>query len=79
MYEIVFAVSYLRYSPGPDQDENSIIGQRADIIEFANREGYTLVGEYVDRAMSAVSDKNRKDFLRVIADSEKGLFSCIIV
>jgi len=73
------AVSYLRYSPGPDQDENSIIGQRNDIAEYAKREGYTLIGEYVDRAKSGKSDKNRTEFMRMITDSEKGSFQYVIV
>jgi len=79
MNELKKAVCYLRYSPGPDQDENSIIGQRNDILEYAEREGYTVIGEYVDRAKSGKSDKNRTNFLRLISDSEHGAFQYVIV
>ena len=79
MNEFKKAVCYLRYSPGPDQDENSIMGQRNDITEYAEREGYSLIGEYIDRAKSAKSDKNRDNFLRMIADSEHGAFQYVIV
>jgi len=73
------AVCYLRYSPGPDQSESSIIGQRSDIEEYAKREGYALIGEYVDRAKSGKSDTNRTNFLQMIADSESGAFQYVIV
>ena len=79
MYEMKNAVCYLRFSPGPDQNEDSIIGQRDDIMKYAEREGYTIVGEYIDRAKSGKSDKNRTNFLRMIQDSERGLFSYVIV
>jgi len=79
MGEIKKAVCYLRYSPGPDQDENSIIGQRNDIMEYAEREGYTVIDEYIDRAKSGKNDKNRADFLQMIADSEQGSFQYVIV
>ena len=72
------AVCYLRYSPGPDQDENSIIGQRNVIEDFAKREGYVLVGEYVDRAVTGTK-ADRKQFLKMIADSEDGNFQYVIV
>jgi len=48
MNEMKPAVCYLRYSPGPDQNEDSIIGQRNDIMKYAEREGYTIVDEYID-------------------------------
>lgn len=76
--DIKKAVCYLRYSPGPDQDENSIIGQRKVINEFAEREGYIIVDEYIDRAATGTK-ADRTNFLRMIADSERGLFQFVIV
>jgi DNA invertase Pin-like site-specific DNA recombinase len=76
--DIKKAVCYLRYSPGPDQDENSIIGQRKVITEYAEREEYTIVDEYIDRAATGTK-ADRTNFLRMIADSERGLFQFVIV
>lgn len=72
------AVCYLRYSPGPDQDENSIIGQRKIINEFAEKEGYIIVDEYIDRGVTGTK-ADRTNFLRMIADSERGVFQYVIV
>ena len=43
------AVIYARYS-SHNQTEQSIEGQLRVCHEYANREGYTIVGEYIDRA-----------------------------
>lgn len=53
------AVIYARYSCD-NQREESIEGQLRECKEFAERKGMTLIGTYIDRAMSA-SDvgKNR--------------------
>ncbi len=71
------AVFYLRYS-SYNQGEQSIEGQRHDCLAYAEREGITVVGEYVDRAKSAQYD-NRPDFQRMIADSAKRAFDTVIV
>jgi DNA invertase Pin-like site-specific DNA recombinase len=60
----------MRYSDGSDQDENSIVGQRSVIQSFAEREGYTIVGEYIDRGISGTRS-DRESFLRMISDSEQ--------
>lgn len=70
-------VPYLRYS-SDNQREESIEGQLRDCIAYAEREGITLLDPYIDRALSAKTD-NRPSFQRMIADSEKGLFSVVIV
>lgn len=46
------AVIYARYSCDR-QTEQSIEGQVRVIKEFAEREGYTVIGSYCDRAKSA--------------------------
>lgn len=43
------AVIYARYSH-QNQNEQSIEGQLRDCYAFAEREGYTVIGEYIDRA-----------------------------
>lgn len=71
------AVIYARYS-SHSQTEQSIDGQLHDAYEFAQREGYTIVGEYIDRAQSGTKD-NRRDFQRMIADAPKKQFQAVIV
>ena len=71
------AVIYARYS-SHGQTEQSIEGQLRDNYEFAAREGYNVVGEYIDRAQSGRTD-GRTDFQRMIADASKKQFKIIIV
>ena len=47
-------------------------------MEFAQKNGITVVGTYIDRALSAKTD-NRPEFQRMIRDSYKGLFDVVIV
>ena len=71
------AVIYARYS-SHGQTEQSIEGQLHDNYEFAAREGYKVIGEYIDRAMTGRNDR-RSDFQRMIEDAAKKQFQYIIV
>ena len=71
------AVIYARYS-SHNQREESIEGQLKVCHEFARKNGYTIVAEYIDRALSGTSDA-RPDFLRMIEDSGKKGFEFVIV
>lgn len=71
------AVIYARYSSDKQRDE-SITGQLRECRAFAEKEGLAIVHEYIDRAMSARTDK-RPDFLRMIADSGRHRFEFVIV
>lgn len=71
------AVIYARYS-SHNQTEQSIEGQLRDAHEFAELAGITIVGEYIDRAVSGTTD-NRKAFQRMIRDSEKAQFQIVLV
>ena len=71
------AVIYPRYS-SDNQREESIEGQIRECMEYAERNGITIVGTYIDRAISAKTD-NRPEFQRMIKDSYKGLFDLVIV
>ena len=71
------AVIYARYS-SHNQTEQSIEGQLRVCHEYAKREGYTIVGEYIDRAISGRTD-DRPEFQRMIDDSRKGVFQYVIV
>jgi len=70
-------VIYARFS-SHSQNEQSIEGQLQVCTEFAARNGYTIVGEYIDRALSGTSD-NRPQLQKMLADSNKKLFQGVLV
>jgi DNA invertase Pin-like site-specific DNA recombinase len=70
------AVIYARYS-SDRQTEASIEGQLKVCHEFAERNGYNVIGIYVDRALSGTSDE-RPEFLRMIEDSGRRQFAFVI-
>ena len=71
------SVIYTRYS-SYSQNEQSIEGQLRDCYSFAEREGYTVIGTYTDRALTGRTD-NRPDFQRMILDARKRQFKYVIV
>lgn len=71
------AVIYARYS-SDKQTEQSIEGQLRYCHDYAKRCGYTVVDEYIDRAISGTSDQ-RPQFQKMIADSAKKQFQFVIV
>ncbi len=71
------AVIYARYS-SHGQTEQSIEGQLAKGHEYAAARGYTVVHEYIDRAMTGRND-NREQFQKMLSDTGKHQFQVIIV
>jgi DNA invertase Pin-like site-specific DNA recombinase len=71
-------VFYGRYS-ALGQSEQSIEGQRKVCYEFAERNGYKVIAEYIDRAISGTEAENRPEFQRMIADSAKRQFQGVLV
>lgn len=57
------AVIYVRFSTH-NQREESIEGQLRVCNEYAAKTGYTVVGSYIDRAISGRTD-DRPDFQRM--------------
>lgn len=74
---MIKAVIYARYS-SHSQREESIEGQIRECQAYAERNGFVIIGEYIDRALSGKTD-NRADFQRMIRDSEKGHFQAVIM
>lgn len=70
-------VIYARFS-SHSQNEQSIEGQLKTCYDFAQKNNYNIVGEYIDRAISGTSD-NRPEFQRMIEDSNKKHFQYILV
>lgn len=71
------AVIYARYS-SDNQREESIEGQLRECKEFAEKNDITIIGEYIDRALSAKTD-NRPNFQKMIKDSYRRVFDTVIV
>ena len=71
------AIIYARYS-SDNQRAESIEGQIRECMEFAERNGITVFGTYIDRALSAKTD-NRPEFQRMIKDSYRKLFDTVLV
>ncbi len=70
-------VIYARYSCH-NQTEQSIEGQLADCEKFAEKQGLQIVNRYIDRALTATTDK-RPQFQQMIKDSAKELFDVVLV
>ena len=71
-------VIYARYS-SDKQNEQSIEGQLRYCHDFTSRLGYSVVGEYIDRALSGTDAESRPEFQRMINDANSGAFKFIIV
>ena len=69
---MISAVIYARYSSS-NQREESIAGQLRECHSFADRNGYKVIREYTDSAMTGKTDK-RPGFQKMIKDSKKKSF-----
>ena len=70
-------VIYARYS-SDRQTEQSIEGQLRVCHEYAERNDYVVVHEYIDRALSGTTDR-RPAFQKMIEDSKKKEFEYVLV
>ena len=70
------AVIYARYS-SDSQREASIDDQLRECRSWASANGYDIINEYCDYAISGRSD-DRPQFQRMIADADKGAFVAVI-
>ncbi len=73
------AVIYARYSPGGQQNAQSIEGQLKICREYANREGYHIVGEYTDQRLTGKNAEKRPGFQCLISDSARKRWEYVIV
>lgn len=70
------AVFYGRFS-SKKQNETSTEAQLAECKAFAERNGYNIIGEYVDKEISGRSDA-RPQFQQMIADSANKTFKYVL-
>jgi DNA invertase Pin-like site-specific DNA recombinase len=71
------AVIYARYSTH-SQTEQSIEGQLRVCYEYAEKHDLTVVGTYIDRAVTGKTDE-REQFQKMLKDSDRRLFEAVIV
>ena len=71
------AVLYLRRST--EKQEQSIDDQRKVLEAYAKAEGYSILEEYTDDAVSGADTARRRDFHRMIADARSGAFHSVLV
>lgn len=71
------AVAYLRRST--DRQEQSLADQRNEVTRWAREQGYEIIHEYVDDAISGTSADRRPGFQQMIADAQQGRFRAVIV
>ena len=71
--------AYCRVSTDKADQLNSLEAQKEFFSEYTKRTGDTLVRLYADEGISGTKIKNRKEFLRMMADAEHGLFDMVVV
>lgn len=71
--------AYCRVSTDKSDQLNSLEAQKEFFVEYTKRTGDTLIRLYADEGISGTKIKNRKEFLRMMADAENGLFDMVVV
>jgi len=70
-------VIYARFS-SHNQNEQSIEGQLKTCYEYAQKNNYIVIAEYIDRALSGTTD-SRPEFQKMVEDSNKKQFQGVLV
>ncbi len=73
------AVAYCRVSTDKADQLNSMEAQKEFFTEYTKRTGDSLIRLYADEGISGTKTKNRKEFQRMMADAEHGLFDLVLV
>lgn len=71
--------AYCRVSTDKSDQLNSLEAQKEFFAEYTQRTGDTLVRLYADEGISGTKIKNRREFLRMMADAEQHLFDMVVV
>ena len=71
--------AYCRVSTDKEDQLNSLEAQKKFFSDYTKRTGDNLVKLYADEGISGTKIKNRKQFLQMMADAEKGLFEMVVV
>ena len=71
--------AYCRVSTDKEDQLNSLEAQKEFFAEYTKRTGDNLIKLYADEGISGTKIKNRKEFLRMLSDAEKGFFDMVVV
>ena len=71
--------AYCRVSTDKEDQLNSLETQKEFFLEYTKRTGDNLIKLYADEGISGTKIKNRKEFQRMLADAERGLFDMVVV
>ena len=71
--------AYCRVSTEKEDQLNSLEAQKEFFSEYTRRTGDVLVRLYADEGISGTKIKNRREFLRMMADAEHHLFDMVVV
>ncbi len=71
--------AYCRVSTDKEDQLNSLEAQKQFFAEYTQRTGDNLVKVYADEGISGTKIKNRKQFLQMMSDAERGMFEMIVV
>lgn len=71
--------AYCRVSTDKSDQLNSLEAQKKFFSEYTEKNHHHLVRLYADEGISGTKTKNRKEFLRLMRDAEKGLFDMVVV
>ena len=75
--KITYAKAYYRYS-SDNQREESIEAQMRAVRDYAERNGYVILDEFIDRKTTGTTDL-RPEFQRMMSDSAKKDYSILLV
>lgn len=71
--------AYCRVSTDKEDQLNSLEAQKNFFAEYTKRTGDSLIKLYADEGISGTKIKNRKEFLKMMSDAERGLFDLVVV
>ena len=71
--------AYCRVSTDKEDQLNSLEAQKEFFAEYTQHTGDKLVRLYADEGISGTKIKNRREFLKMMADAERGLFNMVVV
>lgn len=71
--------AYCRVSTDKADQLNSLEAQKKFFAEYTQRTGDNLVRLYADEGISGTKIKNRKEFLKMMADAQMGFFDLVVV
>ena len=72
-------VAYCRVSTDKDEQLNSLENQKSFFLNYAQKNGHTLINIYADEGISGTSLKRRTEFQRLLNDAKLGGFDMVVV